>query len=906
MDNPIRIISILLYVCLVMPVVSQAQWIQTAGPNGGYVDDLVKVGNTLVLAAQAGGVFRSIDNGGSWESSNSGLPNNPHIYSMYMDDNTVYVALYNGGVYKSTDECINWVPANIGLEHATFYSLFVENSNIYAGAANGGIKYSPDNGASWFDKSAGIAHIQFQDFISYNSNVYAAGDFLYGTNDNGDTWTIIDIPGLSPNGVRAMTVNNGVFYAASDGEVFISEDNLTSWDKANLNTFATIVSMESYGGTVYATTSNGRYFYTNDTGETWTLVQNQNTESFANRILLSEDKIIMTTGQGVYQSPDNGNSWILNNTGLRALNISELASNSNYIFAGTAGQGIARLDNNGDTWQVVNVDNGVLDASFINGIITMDDRVYIATSGGIYVSQDDGANWTRKFDPGINKATESLAYDNGIFATVINGTGVFLSYDSAETWIPASTDGFNTETSYRDLLIKGDTLLVSTDNGELFTSKDQGTTWEDISIQDGFYLTYNIEYSDQILYAATAQGLFTSLDFGLSWKRSPTYGYNSVQDIIIDGEVIYGATDAGMQISELGRDFWYPVTEGMGPAYVNKILLHEETLFVGTYSSSVWNRPKAEMTVPPLDDDFDGVSNVDDLCPNTAPDAEVNSMGCAASQLDDDNDGITNDIDVLCPNTAEGVIVNAQGCDLIAADAIKIYSQTPNCPETANGQIVISSSLAGYVFNIFVSSNGNDENYLGNTLAENLILEDLAAGNYEIAIRIPEIFYEQKYGVTLNGTDAISAGKQQIDPVNNSISYIVSGSKEYKVQLNGNLQTFNFDSSLENEIKVVGLKDYNTVLISGKNDCQGTITDTFSLTDNIQLYPTFTTGKVYISEETNHVEASVYNQAGQLVVHEHLEIGKEKSLDLTHFTQGLYIVHLKTPEKTTIFKIVRQ
>lgn len=61
------------------------------------------------------------------------------------------------------------------------------------------------------------------------------------------------------------------------------------------------------------------------------------------------------------------------------------------------------------------------------------------------------------------------------------------------------------------------------------------------------------------------------------------------------------------------------------------------------------------------DADGDGVLNEDDLCANTPSGEEVNSNGCAQSQLDDDNDGVLNTVD-SCSNTPSGEAVNENGC----------------------------------------------------------------------------------------------------------------------------------------------------------------------------------------------------------------------------------------------------
>jgi OOP family OmpA-OmpF porin len=60
---------------------------------------------------------------------------------------------------------------------------------------------------------------------------------------------------------------------------------------------------------------------------------------------------------------------------------------------------------------------------------------------------------------------------------------------------------------------------------------------------------------------------------------------------------------------------------------------------------------------PRRDTDGDGVFDDTDVCPSSAPGAQVDSRGCG----DDDRDTVTNDAD-LCPNTPSGVPVDVRGC----------------------------------------------------------------------------------------------------------------------------------------------------------------------------------------------------------------------------------------------------
>ena len=71
------------------------------------------------------------------------------------------------------------------------------------------------------------------------------------------------------------------------------------------------------------------------------------------------------------------------------------------------------------------------------------------------------------------------------------------------------------------------------------------------------------------------------------------------------------------------------------------------------YSIPNWGLSNIVLSLPEtLDDDNDGVTNANDLCPNTPAGEAVNSIGCSASQLDMDSDTYFGDVDCNDNNAA--------------------------------------------------------------------------------------------------------------------------------------------------------------------------------------------------------------------------------------------------------------
>lgn len=107
-----------------------------------------------------------------------------------------------------------------------------------------------------------------------------------------------------------------------------------------------------------------------------------------------------------------------------------------------------------------------------------------------------------------------------------------------------------------------------------------------------------------------------------------------------------------------------------GNEYVIRGLNNGDTLrFWFTYYDAQCACVKDSVTVEqivtgqsPLDSDGDGVTDAEDLCPDTLQGVDVDAQGCPVSVQDDlDNDGVSDDQD-QCPNTAPEATVDEFGC----------------------------------------------------------------------------------------------------------------------------------------------------------------------------------------------------------------------------------------------------
>lgn len=566
-----------------------AQWVELGNANTGFVStyNIVNIESTLFISAGNGGIYKSTNNGTIWTKKKTGLPLNEGIQDLVEHNGILYASIYRNGIYISLDEGETWSPINSGINTLTFYNIGINGSNIYGGYANGGIYFSSDNGEKWVEKSNNVSDQQIQDFAFFNSQVYASGKSLFKSSNNGDTWNEVYVNGQTPNGFRCMLATENKLYLGGDGNIFSSTDGI-NWTNHNLNLGSTITNIKSSLGKVYFTTGIGKIYCSENDGQNWKLLQNNDTNGQANDALIMSDKILMSTSEGLYTSIDNGLTWTATNNQVSPLNVISMAVYDDKIYAGTSYQGIFRYNSNSG-WAKINSGLDGNNAYNVEDIIILEDKLFLGTGGGIYTSTDFGNTWYRLFDPGLNKSSQALNFDNNTFVSATNGTGVYISEDLGNTWTLLENIGLNTDTSYWSIQIKDNTIVTSTHDGEIFISENLGTSWSNISIPLGYSPAFDLILTDQKLYAGTNKGIYVSTDKGENWEL---LGKNTraTWSIIKIKDKIFSATSSGIFETNEINGTYKDISNPIGSQAIKKIITTDQKFYVGTFSSGVWER----------------------------------------------------------------------------------------------------------------------------------------------------------------------------------------------------------------------------------------------------------------------------------------------------------------------------
>jgi hypothetical protein len=143
--------------------------------------------SSTLFAGTLFGVYRTTNNGTSWEHTSTGFPDtNINIYSLAVSGSNLLAGTYADGVFLSTNNGTSWTSANSGPTHignSTIYSFAMSGSNVFA-SSDSGIFHSTNNGASWISLDTSLNSVTYSpvygvsiySLIVVDSNLYAGTD----------------------------------------------------------------------------------------------------------------------------------------------------------------------------------------------------------------------------------------------------------------------------------------------------------------------------------------------------------------------------------------------------------------------------------------------------------------------------------------------------------------------------------------------------------------------------------------------------------------------------------------------------------------------------------------------------------------------------------------------------------
>jgi photosystem II stability/assembly factor-like uncharacterized protein len=612
--------------CLLLALVSWASaesWI-AVGPPGGDVRALAADPDRpsrLYLGTADGVLYRSEDQGSSWQRLNPGFP----LRGFSLDQiavaphDVVFVGYWQvdrpgGGVARSTDGGRTFTSLK-DLEHESVRALALAPSNpsVVAAGTLTGVFLSHDSGRSWkritpSDSSAkSLRNIESLAFDPTNPRTLYAGTWhlAWKTLDDGAHWLPVhrgmiddsDVMSLvaAPDSQRTLYAGacTGVYRSHQGGHEASDWSHLEGIPYASRRTRS--LALSSDGKLLAAGTTDGLFL--SEDGAPWRRVTSK--ELVINSLLLQPDGTIVlgTEEAGVLLSSDRGLTWKAGNAGFSERLISRILwGDGGRVFVSTLGAprfgGVfTALDVRGP-WERLAEGLG---GRTVLSLVRSGQALLVGTDDGIFVRGPDDGAWQRREISLDNRELHSRVTDLAVVRgeALVAGTpeGLIRSEDGGGHWARADGIG-NSKIESIAQSPNDDRLLLAISQRGLFRSTDGGASWNQISDGVNGLTPHRVAFvpsRDNVLLATTSDGLFRSGDRGESWERV-TGGIPQcdLSGIAVDmrGRTIYASnfTVGGIFRSRDGGRSWkrMPVdglasdrvwTLGVGPSSPDRLLV---------------------------------------------------------------------------------------------------------------------------------------------------------------------------------------------------------------------------------------------------------------------------------------------------------------------------------------------
>jgi photosystem II stability/assembly factor-like uncharacterized protein len=251
----------------------------------------------------------------------------------------------------------------------------------------------------------------------------------------------------------------GVCFAARLSGLYRSEDGGATWDFAYdsleltepLPATSVVLSPDFENDQTVFAGAPGGVLHSVDGGKTWFVAMLPSPPPPVSTLAVSpnyaRDGILLagTTDAGVYRSADRGSRWVSWNFGLLDLSVIAMALSPNFaedetIYVGTE-SGIFRSTNGGRAWKEVDLPIGfepVLSLA-LSPNFAEDEVLFAGTeSEGLFYSADRGKNWTLLGQDVIAEAVNTIVLSPGYPAKpdvlVMLGDALLISRDNGQSW----------------------------------------------------------------------------------------------------------------------------------------------------------------------------------------------------------------------------------------------------------------------------------------------------------------------------------------------------------------------------------------------------------------------------------------------------------------------------------------
>ena len=437
-----------------------------------YIKHLLVHNGSLLASTYIQGVYQSTE-GTQGEYTSDAFPSDVRYpYFMADNDDAMFIATYKRGVYRSFDNGASWEPCSNGL-NSDVLGIYCHNGKVFATVLGQGVMASSNNGDTW--TSANL-NKQAKGYAHLGDTLYAAciGQGVFASFDNGITWHDFNT-NLASKNLWCMDAHDGhLFVGDTEGRIYRGNSDGTGWIRTNTPSFlATVGNIGVSGGRVLAATHGSDMFYTDD-GSTWTQSTNIGTVEIRGMMVEGNNVFIGTDMLGSFLSTNKGTSFNSAGAGLpEAQWLQSLLRCDSRIVAGSKDRMYVSFGL-GEQWYVptcLPYEIDVVDITWDGSIM-----YHVSYDGVLRYSSELGSNWQVLNSPfeGVNY-TALRHHGNGLYL----GTrkhGLHFSDDMGATWL--SINALPDDATIRRITTTDTIIAVGCEDGSIYVKYDHSDEWQ--------------------------------------------------------------------------------------------------------------------------------------------------------------------------------------------------------------------------------------------------------------------------------------------------------------------------------------------------------------------------------------------------------------------------------------------